>query len=308
MKATHKSQYLVALFLTVLVMLSLGTGVSAAEEACCKAAAAGCPVDMTAFLATMANASATLRYPAWTNAEKFCAKAIVPLGERMDAADRSLTQDLKRAMERIVHNVGRPGADDARKAVAGELSKLIAPERSNKVKTEVLDLLGFIADDSNLPAMGALLDNQEVREEACRAIQRVPGRAATELLEKKLDSAPADFQPRLLAALGQRQDPSVGPALEAFLTKASGELKLQALVALSKSGAPPPSGMRRILEAVKDLGDQDLRANLRLRFADNLAKKGDIEHARRLYENLSKGEVSEQIQLAAKAGLEQLGK
>ena len=262
--------------------------------------------DVAAFMATMDNASATLRYPAWTTAEKFGAQVIVPLGERMEAADRSKFQDLKRAIERIVHNVGRPGADADRKAVAAEMGKLLVPDRSAKVKNEILDLLACIADDSNLAAIEPLLSDAAVREEACRAIQRVPGRAATEILEKNLEKAPADFQGRLLAALGQRQDKSAGPALEKFIGSANGELKLEALIAMSKTGARPPRQMRRHLEAVKSISNDVVRANIRLRFADNMAALGEKERAQRIYESLAKSEVGEHIQLAAKAGLEKM--
>lgn len=283
-----------SLLLVVGLLLSLAAVKGMAEE------------DVAAFMATMDNASATLRYPAWTTAEKFGAQVIVPLGERIEAADRSKFQDLKRAIERIVHNVGRPGADADRKAVAAEMCKLLVPDRSAKVKNEILDLLACIADDSNLAAIEPLLNDTAVREEACRAIQRVPGRTATELLEKHLEKAPADFQGRLLAALGQRQDKSAGPALEKFIGSAKGELKLEALIAMSKTGARPPRQMRKHLEAVKSISNDVVRANIRLRFADNMAALGEKERAQRIYESLAKSDVGEHIQLAAQAGLEKL--
>jgi hypothetical protein len=283
-----------SLFLVMGILLSLTAVKSSAEE------------DVAAFMATMDNASATLRYPAWITAEKYGAQVIVPLGERMEAADRSKFQDLKRAIERIVHNVGRPGADADRKAVAAEMCKLLVPDRSAKVKNEILDLLACIADDSNLAAMEPLLNDTAVREEACRAIQRVPGRAATEMLEKNLEKAPADFQARLLSAIGKREDKSAGPALVKFLSNANGEIKVEALQALAKSGALPPKQMRKHLESIKDVSSEVVRANIRLRFADNLAAQGESARAKKMYESLAKSEVGEQIQIAAQAGLAKL--
>lgn len=285
-----------SLFLMVGILLSLTAVKSSAEE------------DVAAFMATMDNASATLRYPAWTTAEKFGAQVIVPLGEKMEGADRSKFQDLKRAIERIVHNVGRPGADADCKAAAAEMCKLLVPDRSAKVKNEILDLLGNIADESNLDVIAPLLDDPAVREEACRAIHRIPGRKATEVFEAKLVQAPADFQPRLVAALGRRQDKSAGPALEKFINSANGELKLQALEAMAKSGALPPKGLGRQLKELKSIADDATRANIRLRFADNLAAQGEKERAKKIYESLAKSEAGEQIQLAAELGLEKLKK
>lgn len=264
--------------------------------------------DVAAFLATMDNASATLRYPAWTTATKYGPSVIVPLGEKMEEADRSKSQDLKRAIELIVHQAGAPGADAERKAVAAELVKLLVPERSAKVKNEILDLLGYIADESNLAVIEPLLADQAVRVEACRAIQRIPGRAATECLEQNLEKSQGDFTIALLGALGQRQDKSAGPALEKFMTEASGDLKLKALEALAKSGALPPKELRKVFESVGKPIDPDVRANIRLLFGDNLAAQGEKERAKKVFESLVKAKVGEQIQIAAQKGLDNLAK
>lgn len=264
--------------------------------------------DAAAFLATMDNASATLRYPAWTTAEKYGPSVIVPLGEKMEAADRSKSQDLKRAIERIVHQAGQPGADAERKAVAAELVKLLVPDRSAKVKNEILDLLGYIADESNLSTIEPLLADEAVRVEACRAIQRIPGRAATECLEKSLEKSQGDFTIALLGALGQRKDKSAGPALEKFMNQSNGDLKLLSLEALAKSGALPPRELRKIFESIGKPIDPDVRANIRLMFADNLAAQGETERARKIYESLLKAKDGDQIPIAAQKGLDSLSK
>lgn len=264
--------------------------------------------DAAAFLATMDNASATLRYPAWTTAEKYGPSVIVPLGEKMEAADRSKSQDLKRAIERIVHQAGQPGADAERKAVAAELVKLLVPDRSAKVKNEILDLLGYIADESNLSAIELLLADEAVRVEACRAIQRIPGRAATACLEQSLEKSQGDFTIALLGALGQRKDKSAGPALEKFMNQSNGDLKLLSLEALAKSGALPPRELRKGFESIGKPIDPDVRANIRLMFADNLAAQGETERARKIYESLLKAKDGDQIPIAAQKGLDSLSK
>lgn len=264
--------------------------------------------DAAAFLATMDNASATLRYPAWTTAEKYGPSVIVPLGEKMEAADRSKSQDLKRAIERIVHQAGQPGADAERKAVAAELVKLLVPDRSAKVKNEILDLLGYIADESNLSTIEPLLADEAVRVEACRAIQRIPGRAATACLEQSLEKSQGDFTIALLGALGQRKDKSAGPALEKFMNQSNGDLKLLSLEALAKSGALPPRELRKGFESIGKPIDPDVRANIRLMFADNLAAQGETERARKIYESLLKAKDGDQIPIAAQKGLDSLSK
>lgn len=264
--------------------------------------------DAAAFLATMDNASATLRYPAWTTAEKYGPSVIVPLGEKMEAADRSKSQDLKRAIERIVHQAGQPGADAERKAVAAELVKLLVPDRSAKVKNEILDLLGYIADESNLSTIEPLLADEAVRVEACRAIQRIPGRAATACLEQSLEKSQGDFTIALLGALGQRKDKSAGPALEKFMNQSKGDLKLLSLEALAKSGALPPRELRKGFESIGKPIDPDVRANIRLMFADNLAAQGETERARKIYESLLKAKDGDQIPIAAQKGLDSLSK
>ncbi len=65
-------------------------------------------------------------------------------------------------------------------------------------------MLSEIAGDESVQPMAGLLTDNEVREDARAALERIPGARATAALQTALAAAPADFKPALAQALRKR--------------------------------------------------------------------------------------------------------
>lgn len=155
------------------------------------------------FLEKIKSPDDAVRGPAWQNAGPLGAPAVVPLGEVMTHPDFEIARSARRAIERIVRHAGRPGADVERRAVAGELVKLLRHAHPG-VRKHALWMLSEIGEDDAVPPMAALLEDPEVREDARCALERIPGRAATSALRKALATAPEAFKYALAHSLRVR--------------------------------------------------------------------------------------------------------
>lgn len=187
---------------------ALTTGALAADSAA-----------LAEFLEKIKSPDDAVRGPAWQNAGPLGAPAVVPLGEVMTHADFEVARSAKRAIERIVRHAGRPGADAERRAVAGELVKLLRHAHPS-VRKHALWMLSEIGEDDVVPPMAALLEDPEVREDARCALERIPGRAATTALRKALATAPEAFKYALAHSLRVRGEKVEGyPSQKRIPTK-----------------------------------------------------------------------------------------
>ena len=159
--------------------------------------------DVNELVAKIKSKDDAVRGPAWQGAGPVGARAVGPLAEVMTDADFETARCAKRAIEKIVRHAGRPGADAERKAVQGELVKLL-PHASANVRRHAAWMLSEIGDDSAVAPVAALLADGEVREDARCAIERIPGAPATAALKKALSSAPEDFKYALAHSLRVR--------------------------------------------------------------------------------------------------------
>jgi len=146
-----------------------------------------------------------VRTEAWLGAGEVGAPAVKPLAAVMTDSDMEVARAAKRGLWRIVHHVGRPGADDEEKAVVAELIALLAgDDQPASVRREVLWMLSEIGGDEVVPHSVALLTDKDLREDARMALQRIPGGASVAALKSALTSAADDFKPNLAQSLRQR--------------------------------------------------------------------------------------------------------
>jgi len=145
----------------------------------------------------------SVRGPAWQGAGPCGAPAVKPLAALMTDADFEIARAAKRALWKIVHHAGRPGAAQEAKAVEKELIALLAGSLT-VVRREVLWMLSEIGGAEAVSAMAALLSDKEVREDARCALIRLPGREATAALKTVFASAPEEFKFALAESLRQR--------------------------------------------------------------------------------------------------------
>jgi hypothetical protein len=164
-----------------------------------------------------------VRARAWLGAGQVGAAAVEPLAETMTDANREVALAAKRALAQIVHDAGRPGAEEQKKAVIAELPLLLGDRRPVAVRREVLWLISEIGGDESVDAVAALLTNAELREDARCALQRIPGDKSLAALRAGLGSLPADFRPAVAESLRARGVPVSGyPDQKLVPTKPTG--------------------------------------------------------------------------------------
>lgn len=138
------------------------------------------------------------------NAVEVGAPAVKPLAKLMEDDDIEVSRAGKRALWKIIRNVGRPGAGDEKKAVVAKLIELLGVEQSALVRREALWMLSEIGGDETVEAVAVLLSDEQVREDARMVLQRIPGRKSLEALKDGLKSAAMDFRPNIAQSLRQR--------------------------------------------------------------------------------------------------------
>jgi len=164
-----------------------------------------------------------VRTQAWLGAGQVGAAAVKPLADTMADANREVALAAKRALAQIVHDAGRPGADEQKKAVVARLLLLLGDDRPAAVRREVLWLISEIGGDESVDAVAALLTNAELREDARCVLQRIPGDKSLAALRAGLESLPADFRPAVAESLRTRGVPVRGyPDQKLVPTKRTG--------------------------------------------------------------------------------------
>jgi hydrogenase maturation factor len=157
------------------------------------------------LLADVKGGDATLRLRAVEQAPLVGTPVIVPLGRVMAAGDRAAARTAVEALRRVAHHCARPGAGAERATAAKELLKLTTASLPTAVRVEALYLLGFLAAARDAAALGALLNDPSVREEALLALERVPGAAVDRVLRTRLARAAPEFQAAIRLTLEARR-------------------------------------------------------------------------------------------------------
>jgi HEAT repeat protein len=148
--------------------------------------------------------SAEVRTEAWLSAGEVGAQAVRPLAEAMTDKKLEVARAAKRAIWKIVRHAGRPGADNEKRAVVGELVELLGDEQPVPVRREVLWMLSEIGTRRSIKPIAALLSNKELREDARMVLQRIPSKGALAALKAGLEAAPEDFKLNIAQSLRQR--------------------------------------------------------------------------------------------------------
>ena len=145
-----------------------------------------------------------VRAEAWLGAGKFGAAAVKPLAKVMTDKDFEVARAAKRGLWKIVRHVGRPKADNEKRAVAGELIELLGEEQPVPVRREVLWMLSEIGTRKAIEPIAALLSNKDLREDARMVLQRIPTKSALAALRAGFKAAPEDFKLNIAQSLRQR--------------------------------------------------------------------------------------------------------
>ena len=98
------------------------------------------------FLARMRSSDVAERYAGWQSAGPMGADVINVLGEIASSDDKGVALSATGAMEKIAHYSGRPGAQAEAQKVSLELVKIANSDRPKMVRSNALQLVGFIGD------------------------------------------------------------------------------------------------------------------------------------------------------------------
>jgi HEAT repeat protein len=154
------------------------------------------------LIAQLKSSDDNIRGPAWQNAGSAGASAVKPLAALMSDSHFETARSARRALYKIVHHAGRPGAENEAKAVASELIPVLKIA-AGPVLREILWMLSEIGGENAVDPMAALLANSEVRDDARCALMRLPFPQAAASLKAAISGAPDDFKFALAESLRQ---------------------------------------------------------------------------------------------------------
>lgn len=174
------------------------------------------------LIAGIKSGSAKVRTEAWLNAGAAGAPAVKPLAKVMTDNDLEVARAAKRALWKIVRHTGRPRANKERRAVETELTGLLGQGQALAVRREVLWMLSEIGARNSIKPIARLLGNEDLREDARMALERIPGKRAVAVLKTSFEVAPEDFKPNIAQSLRKRGEEVAGyPCKKLVPTKQS---------------------------------------------------------------------------------------
>jgi len=275
---------------------------------CGKAARGASEQEVKEFIGKIQDGNADVRYAAWRSAGQVGAPAVAPLGELVASQNRGVAKAASEALKTIAHHASRPGATAERKAVSAELVKLLGAEKPLVTRVKALELLAFTADDEFVPPIARLLNDEKLREDARRALERIPGRASVQALMEALSKASEEFRPFIIHSLGQKNAVEALDALVGCAESSSRAIAVAAYKAISRiEGIPtrrpqPAVGQEELSK--RERGDV---ADAFLRFADRRAAEGDSEMAVGIYRAIVARAQDEHFKCAGLIGLGKVG-
>lgn len=132
------------------------------------------------------------------------AQAVSPLAEMIKSDDGETQRAGKRQFWQMVRHVGRPGNSAQQQALVTALLGLISSDQPAAVKREAMWAVSELGADESVAPVGALLANHELREDACRVLERLPGQRSLDTLKVALRAASEDFKLSVAQALRAR--------------------------------------------------------------------------------------------------------
>jgi HEAT repeat protein len=162
------------------------------------------------LIAGVKSGSDKVRTEAWLSAGEVGAPAVKALAKVMTDTDLEVARAAKRALWKIVRHTGRPRANKERRAVETELTGLLGKDQALAVQREVLWMLSEIGARKSIKPIARLMRNENLREDARMALERIPGKRAVTVLKAGFEAAPEDFKPNIAQSLRKRGEDVAG--------------------------------------------------------------------------------------------------
>ncbi|WP_165233682.1 HEAT repeat domain-containing protein [Aquisphaera insulae] len=180
------------------------------------------------------------------------------------------------------------------------IAVLKAADSSRKAKADACRELGVVGTAEAIPALAALLCNEELGHMARYGLEPIPDPAVDVALRDALGTLKGRLLVGVIGSIGVRRDPHAVPALVAKLSDPDAEVaaaaarslgkigNLEATAALEKSVASMPAACR--INACEGL----------FRAADVLRTQGQRKEAKAIYEKLASADVPDYVKAGAK--------
>lgn len=171
------------------------------------------------------DANAEVRTRAWLSAGRAGPAAVKPLAEVMTESDPEVARAATRALWQLARHAGRPRAAKDKQAVEAELIGLLGNKTPISVRREVLWMLSEIGGRSSVKRVAGLLKNNELREDARMALERIPTKSAVAALKAGFEAAPEDFKSNIAQSLRKRGQEVAGYPCQKLVPMKKTDLK-----------------------------------------------------------------------------------
>ncbi len=229
-----------------------------------------------------------------------------------------------REVQQMVVKANAPGSEAERTQLAAELAEQLwalseakkddkgndlprTPTHPVATRIKILRLLQGIAGDKEVPAIAKALDELELREDARCTLDRISSHESDKALVNALDAAVgAEFRVGIVSSLAARPNAYVMAALQKATADCDPEVALAAVEALANF--PEPANDEFIANAARCSCPVARRRALRarVRFAENLARSGAKQAAKKVYAAVAAGDAEAPQKKAAEMALKAL--
>jgi HEAT repeat protein len=197
--------------------------------------------------------------------------------------------------------VAAHGDAAASKDLETRLIAVIEGESTRDAKDYTCRQLRLIGTKACVPALSALLPQEENSHMARYALERIPAPEATQALREALAKVSAELQVGIIGSLGVRQDNESVGALAGLLEAADVAVARAAACALGDIGTAEASRALASAKAAAEVKSATTDASLCC--AESLLAGGNKAAALSIYKGLASGDQPKHVRLAATRGI-----
>lgn len=246
---------------------------------------------------------------------------IVQTIEKLGNPDQAQAYQARRALEELISLAGGPGQDKLASALASELNGKKEQKDGDKVthvikhnpatRSTIARYLALVAGPEEIPALVEAMKDLDVRESARWSLDRIQCPEATAaLIQAAVEGIGPEYRIGAINSLGRRSGENVVAALKQCAKDPYVDIRLSAAEALAN--LPDASSDAAITEAASGEGVFADRARARLtkarvRLAETLARNGDKDSAKKIFEAIVSSNPDAAQKEAATIALAQIG-
>jgi len=185
------------------------------------------------FIGRIRSENKDSRFDAWRAAGSESPDNLPELAKLAASENLSIAKAAREAMTTMTH-----AKRDA--AVASQLTAIgTSAAYTTPVRTHALRLLSLVGEADAVAPVAKLLTDGDLREEAIFCLERIPGKESEAAMLTAATQVPADFQDRVIAALGHRKVAAATGLCVREMKSAKKDHAVAAVKAFGRIGAKP---------------------------------------------------------------------